>query len=56
MCKFCKGMVIGIVVGTGILLAVNPPEKKDIRAMKRSARRVFHKMEDAADGLCCKMR
>ena len=56
MCKFCKGMIIGLAVGAGVLTAVNPPEKKDIRTMKRRAKRALRSVEDAADGLCCKMR
>ena len=42
--------------GMGIVLMVNPMSKRDIRTIKRRARRVINTVGDAADGLCCKIR
>lgn len=56
MFDFGKGMIFGVMAGIGISLLANPVSKRDMKMMKRRARRALCSITDAADGLMCKIK
>lgn len=54
--SFGKGMFLGIAAGIGLSMAVNPVSMRDIRKIKKKAKRMIRSVGGAADGICCKMK
>ncbi len=46
MCNFSSGLIIGAMMGAGLILAVNPMSKRDMKKAYRRAGRMVNKMNN----------
>lgn len=49
MCKFSIGFISGAVLGAGMLMAINPMDKRSMRRACRRAERMAHKLSNSVN-------